>query len=285
MDPEPLEACDVFGALTDEEWLAVLQDSVGRPEIQGVEFPRFPDEKIQATWVGSANSDALGEAYRFYKLLKERSADLGVPVTQGSIALDFGCGWGRYLRFFWKDVRVRNLFGVDADPDIIEICKGTGVPGSLQAIQPKGTLPFPGGFFSHVIAYSVFTHLPEPLHLHWLREIARVMKPGGLFVLTLEPRRFLDFVAGLKNTAPASLWHATMATYADSVPEYKNAFDSGKIAYLPTGGGPHIGPDVYGDAAVPLSYVKQTWTPYFEVHDYIDDPARFWQAALIVQRR
>jgi hypothetical protein len=35
---------------------------------------------------------------------------------------------------------------------------------------------------------------------------------------------------------------------------------------------------------VPRSYLEKTWAPYFAVRDFIDDPNRFWQAAVVVQR-
>ena len=35
----------------------------------------------------------------------------------------------------------------------------------------------------------------------------------------------------------------------------------------------------YEDRVIPLSFIKHTWVSYFEVPD-IDDPQRFWQAAM-----
>jgi SAM-dependent methyltransferase len=175
---------------SDVEWLAILRRSVTEEVIQGVKFPRFPDTTLQSNWVGSANESALQEAYDFYSLLKDRSTKLNSPVTEDSRVLDFGCGWGRFLRFFWKDVNVANLHGVDVVPDIIEVCRNTGVPGTFYQLEANGRLPFPDGYFSHVLAYSVFTHLPETVHLRWLAEIARVMQPQATFCLTLQPRRF-----------------------------------------------------------------------------------------------
>jgi ubiquinone/menaquinone biosynthesis C-methylase UbiE len=275
----------MFRNKTDQEWCELLERSVTEEFIEGVRFPRFPADSLQSQFVGSANSSALREAMWFYKELKQQSRSAGAPLELGSTVLDFGCGWGRYLRFFWKDVREEGLYGVDVDPDILQLCKTTGVPGQLSPIDPRGKLPFENAFFTHAMAYSVFTHLPENIHLHWMNEIARVLKPGATFTLTLEPRRFLDFVADQEKHSSVSEWHKAMARFAQSVPEFKSMFDAGKVVYLPTGGGDYRGTDTYGDAAVPLGFIKQHWSGKFEVLDYIDDAQKYWQAVLVVRRR
>jgi SAM-dependent methyltransferase len=274
-------ASRAFSGCSDEEWLVILKRSVTESVINGVRFPRFPDPKLQATVVGSSNEQTLDEASAFYAFLKDRSAKIGSPITKASRVLDFGCGWGRYLRFFWKDVDAANLYGVDASAEVLSICRETGVPGTLRQIEPLGRLPFEDGFFTHVMAYSVFTHLPEKVHLHWMAEIARVMQPGASFCLTLESRRFLDFVGGLDGDIAETEWHRMMSRFAPSVPSFKDAFDAGKVVFMPTNEGCE---DTYGDAVVPLSYIEQNWKHNFRVSEYVDDPAKFWQAVLVVQR-
>jgi SAM-dependent methyltransferase len=283
--PTERDAFSVFSGLSDHAWSDILQRSVTEEVIEGVRFPRFPADALQSQFVGSANSTALQEALWFYVELKKQTAEAGAPLGADSKILDFGCGWGRYLRYFWKDVRESGIFGVDVDPDILAICKNTGVPGQLSHIYPTGTLPFEDGFFSHAMSYSVFTHLPEKVHLHWMNEVARVLRPGATFSLTLEPRRFLDFVAEQEKNSSLSEWHKGMAKYSRSVPEFHKAFDAGQLVYLPTGGGDYRSADTYGDAAVPLSFIEKLWSRHFDILDYIDDPKRFWQAVLVVKRR
>ena len=280
-----LDAFSVFEAHSDREWLELLRRSVSEETIDGVRFPRFPTDALQSQFVGSANISALNEASQFYVELKKQAAQSGTPVGLDSNILDLGCGWGRFLRFFWKDVKPSGLHGVDVDPDVLNVCKETGVPGQFKRIYPKQPLPYEDGSFSHVMAYSVFTHLPEEVHLKLAKEVARILQPGGIFALTLEPRRFLDFVLSLKDTDRKTSWHQTMAKFAESVPQFARTFDAGKFVYLPTGGGAYRDASTYGDAVVPLSFIEENWSQDFKIIDYIDDPARFWQAVLIVQRR
>lgn len=271
--------------ISDDKWLEMLIKSIETKVVEGIEFPSFPEDSIQAQFVGSSNEHALREGFEFYKLVKGYASALGMPINRGHTKLlDFGCGWGRYLRLFQKDIAEENLFGVDVDPLILNECRKNKVLGELTRIFPDGKLPYPDDFFDCVIAYSVFTHLPEHVHNHWIGEIARVAKPGCVFVLTLESRRFLDFVENIDSENPQSGWHAGLSHFSREIPAFRELYNEGKFVYLPTGGGDFRAADVYGDAVVPLKYVEQTWR-HFNIIDYIDDPARFWQAVLIAQHQ
>lgn len=271
-------------ALSDEAWLQLLNRSIDEAVIDGIAFPRFPPPQLQANFVGSANGDALQEAYTFISLFRGYAKALGSPIGRDTRLLDFGCGWGRFLRFFWKDLAPGNLHGCDVNSAILEVCRQTCVPGDLRHISPGGSLPYEDGSLDAVMAYSVFTHLPETEHLLWMREFKRVTPPGAVVALTLEPRRFLDFIESIPLETQ-STWHQCLRRFAPQIPELRKRFDRGEVAYLPTGGGPELDASHYGDAVVPLSFIEQNWGPEFKVCDYIDDPIRFWQAVLILQRQ
>lgn len=40
----------------------------------------------------------------------------------------------------------------------------------------------------------------------------------------------------------------------------------------------------YGDAVVPLAYMKRHRAPYVDLLDYVDKPKQFGQAVLVVRR-
>jgi len=45
-------------------------------------------------------------------------------------------------------------------------------------------LPFDNGYFDAIYAFSVFTHLPAKVEENWLRELARITKPGSVLILS-----------------------------------------------------------------------------------------------------
>jgi Methyltransferase domain. len=271
---------DSIKNLSDEKWLDILIKSISTPVINGLQFPGFPPPELQAQFVGSSNEKTLREAFAFYKLVKENTKKLDNPLRQESHFLDFGCGWGRYLRFFWKDVDEDNLFGCDVNQFIVDTCHSLNIPGQIDWIHPEGTLPYSDGYFDTIMAYSVFTHLPEKIHLHWMRELARVARPNCVFCLTIEPRRFIDFIGNIPADTDVD-WYRGLSRHKPRVTEFLQTYDSGNLVFMPTNKGVE---DTYGDAVVPLSFIKREWGSYFKVCAYIDDPQKFWQAVLIVQR-
>jgi SAM-dependent methyltransferase len=249
---------------------------------RGEQLP--PDPAVQAQFVGSSCEAAIREAFKFYLLTKGYAVALGAPIGMEIKFLDFGVGWGRFLRLFWKDIPGGNLYGCDVDPDILAACRVTGVPGSFDRLYPRGRLPYPDDWHGGGIAYSVFTHLAEEAHLHWMKELARVLRPGAVFCMTLEPRRFIDFLEKIPDN-PASAWHVEMRRYAGQADELRRQFDHNRFIYLPTGGGAHRQKTDYGEAIIPLSFIEREWADHFAVRAYIDDPTQYWQAVAVMQRK
>jgi glycosyltransferase involved in cell wall biosynthesis/SAM-dependent methyltransferase len=272
---------ELFRALSDADWYRLLAASVTRPVIDGFEFPAFPPAALQETFVGASGKAALQPAYSFYVFVKTQMQSLGHPLTRESRFLDFGCGWGRFLRFFWKDVDEGNLFGCDTQQTIINLCKDCGVPGQLAAIHPLGPLPYPDGFFDGVLAYSVFTHLPENVHLHWAQELARVCRPGGIVCMTLESRRFLDMIAETLADSPYPRL-ASLARFRPVLGRHATEHATRGFTYFPSVAGLE---NVFGDAVCTAGFMVDTWGRDFDLKTYIDHASQMSQAAVALQRR
>jgi len=274
-----------FSGLSDDDWVETLITSTRQPIIDGVEFPGFPSAELQATIVGSSNEQALKEAGVFYKHVKRLYRNLNRGDIADAAILDFGVGWGRYARMFARDVGFGQVYGVDVVPNMLDVCRQTRIPASLSLIAPSGQLPFRDEFVDIAYAYSVFTHLPERVAEHWINEIYRVTKPGGLLVMTVEPKRFITFCRGLTaENAASSPWYRGLRDVVARFPNAERDFDEGKFVYFPTGGGPQLPPDIYGDACISENYMRRAWADRFRIVDYVDDPNKFWQAAVALQR-
>jgi SAM-dependent methyltransferase len=116
----------------------------------------------------------------------ERRLDLfrgllgGLQVPVGARVLELGCGAGTYVRYLSR--LGHRPIGVDyAVPSLVRAVKRD--PGhSGQYVAADGyELPFPGGCFDLVLCIGVLQALGEPERL--LREVARVLRPGGLLVI------------------------------------------------------------------------------------------------------
>jgi SAM-dependent methyltransferase len=99
---------------------------------------------------------------------------------------EWGCGPGRIIRHFpdvlrWDRV---DLHGTDYSPKSIEWCRENipGVSFHINGLTPP--LPFPENQFDCLYGFSVLTHLSEESHFSWIQDFRRVVKPGGLLILT-----------------------------------------------------------------------------------------------------
>jgi len=266
-------------------WIARLKRSVAERAQDGLVFPDFPSAEIQRQFVGSAYEDALDEAGRFYDFAQESMGDRAYKRSSAKGYLDFGCGWGRIGRFFLRDFQAQDMVGVDIDPDMVAFCASANLPGRFETIVNGQPLPFADGSFRLITAYSVFTHLPPHLFRAWLAELLRVLAPGGQLVFTVEPPRFLDMLEAT-DADSSNAWMAALAVYKDRLPQLRADLAGEGIAYLPSGGGDYRGPDVYGETAVTAKFVARQAAPHGgEVVRYVDDPARFWQAAVVIRKR
>jgi len=260
--------------MPDEQWVNLLTRHARGENIGGITLPSFPSDDVQSQTVGSAREPAIREAGHFYLYTKQSMTAAGIQADRNTRLLDFGCGWGRMLRFYQKDLDPKNLYGADINAYLLDEAKRTGVPGQLAHIDPLGNLPYPDGTFDVVYAYSVFTHLPEPMQDHWLAEIARITKPGGLFIATVEPPRFLDFFLDRDpNDTKQHPWHLKMTQVIHSKPELKEILAERGFAYVQ-------GTELYGDCVITRDYAFRHWSQYFDVKDYLDDKSRFWQAVV-----
>ena len=75
------------------------------------------------------------------------------------------------------------VYGIDACPEFIEICNRRG----YQVLQANMcNIPFPDNYFDHLLCIASFHHLStEKRRLEALREMHRVLKPGGTMLLSV----------------------------------------------------------------------------------------------------
>jgi len=114
----------------------------------------------------------------------------GLAIDKFDAILDFGCGCGRVIRH-WRSLGVGKLFGTDYNPDLIGWCKQNLEFAQFMVNDLSPPLSYDDSTFDFVYALSVFTHLPETLQLSWMKELARVLRPGGFLLVTTHGEHYL----------------------------------------------------------------------------------------------
>ncbi|MBU0546816.1 MAG: methyltransferase domain-containing protein [Patescibacteria group bacterium] len=104
-------------------------------------------------------------------------------LEKGDVVLDLGCGNGRWLESFKK--REVEYFGLDNSEELIKIAQ-TKYPDTNFIKANALNLPFSDDYFDKVYSIAVFHQIPsEEFRLRFLKEVKRVLKPGGLLILTV----------------------------------------------------------------------------------------------------
>jgi SAM-dependent methyltransferase len=113
-----------------------------------------------------------------------------VRIEEARSILDFGCGCGRVVRN-WATV-TGAVAGSDLSSEAVEWCRKHLRFGRFETNGLAPPLAFEDEAFDVAYALSVFTHLPEPLQLEWMDELARVAQPGAHLIVTTHGERYRE---------------------------------------------------------------------------------------------
>jgi ubiquinone/menaquinone biosynthesis C-methylase UbiE len=96
--------------------------------------------------------------------------------------LDIACGTGRFLPFA--------THGVDISENMIEVAQNKFPDKDLKVADAE-SLPFEDQSVEHALAFHLFMHLDTSTCANILKDVARVLKPGGQFIVDIPsgPRR------------------------------------------------------------------------------------------------
>ncbi|SRR6266545_330581 len=267
----------VFGHLDDDVWFAVNTTAYRQYRVLRRVLPSLPEAETQIGFIGSADDNALWEAFRFYQLVRALSARAGQPVTRASHILDFGCGWGRTIRFFLRDAPTVQLYGADVLQLAVDLCRQTNPWCQFSLVPPLPPSALPGERFDVIYLYSVFSHLSEETHDRWLT-------PGGLLFATTWPREYIERCErarrGNTGTHPEALG-AFVGTDA-----WLARYDRGEFCHSPVGGGWRpLSKDFYGETCIPETYVLRRWSDRFQILEYLEADNKSFVQNLVVARR
>jgi SAM-dependent methyltransferase len=170
-----------FASRVRRRWLASREqtDGMGRDGLP------IPPARLQLKTIGRVDAGYFLDSGAWNaSVLRARVAAAGRDVESMDDILDFGCGCGRVVRW-WTDLPRPLLNGCDFDPELVAWCRAHLPFASFRVNDLEPPLPYEDESFDLVYSISVLTHLPLAIQQAWAKELSRVLKPGGLALVTL----------------------------------------------------------------------------------------------------
>jgi SAM-dependent methyltransferase len=190
----------------------------------------------------------------------------GTSFADYKVVLDWGCGSGRVARHVLPVLAPGADFsGHDIDAFAVDWANRHVGPGfHVCGLSPP--LDRAAGSVDLVYAYSVLTHLAEADLRAWTAELARVLRPGGVALVT---------VFGVRAMIASSLPRADVETCMRT-----GLYDSAN----PQLEGIGVGGDYYRNVFMSPDFIPRAFGELFEIVDYVGC-FHFHQDLLVLRRR
>lgn len=105
-----------------------------------------------------------------------------LEIAEGERVLDCGCGLGWFLKVIGELTRC-SLFGTDFDVPRLRTARREMGSRAPVAASDVLRLPYADATFDKIVLSEVLEHVPDDASA--LREVVRVLKPGGLVAITV----------------------------------------------------------------------------------------------------
>ncbi|MBI3320299.1 MAG: class I SAM-dependent methyltransferase [Candidatus Omnitrophica bacterium] len=220
-----------------------------------------PPVRRMRTWVHRHNGRLVADLERRYNLnqLQRFEAVLnrhGRSFRTFSSILEFGCGTGRLTQYLFEFAPEASVYGCDVLSDAIARCQRKFPRGRFVTNRATPPLSFADAQCDLIYSYSVFTHLSEPNHQAWLKELGRLLRPGGMMVHTLHSYEYLRRTA---RFSPESV-----AKYRFTPPHAGAGFTESAEAFIQSGRDYFYAIDnpstpEYGHTIIRKEYVMAQW--------------------------
>ncbi len=164
-----------------------------------VDFDDFAESYSQTH---QANIQITGENVEYFAQYKVLEIAKNIPYTNENFTLlDYGSGTGSTLKFFLESFTNANIFAADISEKSLNASKKKNGDCVHYMHLTSEKIPCDSNFFDCIFVSCVFHHIPSNEHISTLRELFRVLKPGGnIFIFEHNPYNPLTVHA--VNTCP-----------------------------------------------------------------------------------
>ena len=165
----------------------MFKKKIGYDEAYSVKSPE-DSIKLYKKWAQTYDEDfAINSNYlspkKISNFFNQHKRNTDIPI------LDVGAGTGLVGECLYKTGN-KNIIGIDISPDMLEQAKIKRCYSSLMEIDVTKKIPIKSNSIGAIVSAGTFTHGhvgPDSLD-----ELVRITKPGGLFVLSINSKVFIN---------------------------------------------------------------------------------------------
>jgi len=127
-----------------------------------------------------------------------------LDLHDGDVVLDAGCGRGFVLKYM-RCMSGCDLTGIELEYPLFRVSTRELADDNIKLVNGTiNTLPFPANHFNKIVISEVLEHVPDDVGA--LRELVRVLKPGGTIAITV-PNQDYPFWWDPINKTLETLFH------------------------------------------------------------------------------
>jgi arsenite methyltransferase len=175
------------------------------------------DERLRLEFNDWARAGRGASMEKGHRPLGEQAIEL-MGISSSAQVLDVGCGSGWATRLMAEKARDGRVVGIDIADEMITVARETSAQLSNVEFRVASAeaLPFGDGEFTRAFSMESLYYYADVLQA--LKEIKRVLEPGGLFVTVVDL---------YKENLPSHQWIAQLKVpvHLLSIPEYRSLFE------------------------------------------------------------
>lgn len=147
------------------------------------EFDRFADEYTEMHRRNIAITGENPDYFAEYKIRTLSEISGTENFAQKSPILDFGSGIGNSIPYFQKYFPSAALMCADVSRRSLDLGRARFPSFGTDVLIEDARIPLPAGTVQLAFSACAFHHIPHGEHGLWLRELRRVVRPGGALVI------------------------------------------------------------------------------------------------------